>query len=166
MATNERILILNDDLLIDASNSLNFFYLLETALENEPHAFKINGSFSHFVVSKTELIKVGFFDERLLGIGEEDGDFVWRYYEAYGREIPSIDVVGISNTQSTLADSGFKKGIGHYSKFNRNFIKNEKYQDVIFGGYKGMFDKRSKKKLIDETQYPYEAYYLKNREKL
>lgn len=165
-ATNERILILNDDLLIDASNSLNFFHLLEVALENEPHAFKINGSFSHFVVSKTELIKVGFFDERLLGIGEEDGDFTWRYYETYGKEISSIEIAGIKNIQSKLADEGFAKGVGHYSQFNREFIKKEKYQEVLIAGYKGMFDKRSKKKLGDEKQYPYEDFYLKNRKKL
>jgi len=165
-ASNERVLVLNDDLSIDINLSPNFFDLLESTLEREPHTFIINGSFSHFAIHKTELIKVGFFDERLLGIGEEDGDFVWRYYDAYGREIPSIDVTGISNIQSTLADSGFKKGIGHYSKFNRDFIKNEKYQEVLLGGYKGMFDKRSKKKLADEMQYPYEIFYLKNREKL
>jgi len=165
-ATSERVLILNDDLSIDAACSPDCLTSLEIALASEPHTFKINGSFSHFVVSKAELIKVGFFDERLLGIGEEDGDFSWRYHETYGREIASIDIPGITNIQSTLADEGFAKGIGHYSQFNRDFIKHEKYQAVLIGGYKGMFDKRSKKKLADQTQYPYEAFYLKHRDKL
>ena len=164
-ATNDRALILNDDLSIESS-SPDFFTLLESALESTPHTFKINGSFSHFVTSKTELINVGFFDERLLGIGEEDGDFSWRYHETYDREIASIDIPGISNIQSKLADEGFAKGIGHYSQFNRDFIKNQKYQEVLLGGYKGMFDKRSKKKIADELQYPYEKFYLKNRDKL
>lgn len=165
-SSNEHILVLNDDLFIDTNISLNFFDLLDSALEGEPQTFKINNSFSHFVINKTELMKVGFFDERLLGIGEEDGDFVWRYHETFDREITSINIAGIDNIQSTLADSGYEKGIGNYSKFNRNFIKNEKYQEVIFGGYKGMFDKRSRKKLTDETQYPYEIFYQKNRYKL
>ena len=164
-ATNNRVLVLNDDLSIESS-SPDFFTLLESALESTPHTFKINGSFSHFVTSKTELIDVGFFDERLLGIGEEDGDFVWRYHEACGREIPSVDIAGIDNIQSKLADEGFAKGIGHYSQFNRDFVKNQKYQEVLIGGYKGMFDKRSKKKLGDEGQYPYEAFYLQYRDKL
>jgi hypothetical protein len=164
-STNERVLILNDDLSIESS-SPDFFTLFEKALEESPHTFKINGSFSHFVTSKTELINVGFFDERLLGIGEEDGDFSWRYHETYDREIASIDIPGISNIQSTLADEGFAKGIGHYSQFNRDFIKNQKYQEVLLGGYKGMFDKRSKKRIADELQYPYEKFYLKHRDKL
>jgi len=164
-ATHERILILNDDLSIE-SCSPDFFTLLEKTLEGNLHTFKINGSFSHFVTSKMELIEVGFFDERLLGIGEEDGDFCWRYHETYGRDIASIDIPGIGNIQSKLADGGFAKGIGHYSQFNRQFIKNEKYQEVLLGGYKGMFDKRSKKKITDEVQYPYEAFYLKHRDKL
>ena len=164
-ATNDRVLVLNDDLSIESS-SPDFFGLLEAVLESQSHTFKINGSFSHFVTSKTELIEVGFFDERLLGIGEEDGDFSWRYHETYGREIPSVDIAGIGNIQSTLADEGFAKGIGHYSQFNREFIKQQKYQEVFLGGYKGMFDKRSKKKIADEVQYPYEAFYLKYRDKL
>ena len=165
-ASNERLLILNDDLLIDTDATPHFFELLEEAIEKQPHTFKINGSFSHFLMNKNELIKVGFFDERLLGIGEEDGDFVWRYHETYGIEISSVDIPGIENVQSKLADEGFTKGIGHYSKFNRDFIKLQKYQEVLIGGYKGMFDKRSKKKLADESQYPYEDFYLQNRHKL
>lgn len=165
-ATSERILILNDDLSLLPEANGDFFTTLEKVLGKQSHAFKINGSFSHFVISKKELIDVGFFDERLLGIGEEDGDFCWRYHEIYGREFASFVIPGIRNIQSTIADDGFIKGIGHYSQFNRQFIKNEKYQEVMIGGYKGMFDRRSKKKLADETQYPYETYYLKNRDKL
>ncbi len=165
-ATNNMILVLNDDLEIDCSLGPNFFDTFENILEIEKRTFKINGSFSHFCLNKEELIDVGFFDERLLGIGEEDGDFTWRYFATYGQDICSINLPGIHNIQSKVADDGFHKGIGHYSKFNREFIKNEKYQEVLFGGYKGMFDKRSIKKLVDEVQYPYERFYLKNRYKL
>jgi hypothetical protein len=165
-ATNSHILVLNDDLEINCALKPNFFDAFEGTLETEIKTFKINGSFSHFCLNKDELIDVGFFDERLLGIGEEDGDFTWRYYATYGQDVTSINLPGITNIQSRLADSGFAKGIGHYSKFNRDFIKNDKYQEVLFGGHKGMFDKRSKKKLMDEIQYPYERFYLKNRHKL
>jgi hypothetical protein len=165
-ATNNRVLVLNDDLDIDCTSQPNFFETFEKVLETEHRTFKINGSFSHFCLSKKELMNVGFFDERLLGIGEEDGDFAWRYHETYDTEIASIEISGIHNIQSTLADNGYSKGIGHYSIFNRDFIKNQKYQEVFLGGYKGMFDKRSIKKLADEAQYPYESFYLSNRDKL
>ena len=49
---------------------------------------------------------MGFFDERLLGLGEEDGDFFWRFYKKYKKEIPSVDVGFIDNVQSDLADEG------------------------------------------------------------
>lgn len=165
-STSDRVLVLNDDLLLDMKTQPSFFDALETILGSYPNSFKINGSFSHFIINKQELIEVGFFDERLLGIGEEDGDFSWRYHEKYKVDFESIELPGIENIQSNLADAGYTKGVGHYSKFNREFIKNEKYQEVLIGGYKGMFDKRSKKKLGDEKQYPYEEFYLKNRHKL
>ena len=165
-ASNERILILNDDLKIPTSGEKSFFDYFETALESAPETFTINGSFSHFVVSKKEVMAVGFFDERLLGLGEEDGDFYWRYCEKFNREIPDIELELIDNIHSDVTDGGYAKGIRTASKFNRDFIKTKKYKDIFFGGYKGMFDKRVKKMLADEVQYPYEEFYLKNKDLL
>ena len=76
------------------------------------------------MINRTELIEVGFFDERLLGLGEEeDGDFCWRYHERYDYEIRSITIPGIANVQSDLADPGYAKGIRIAGIFNRQFIK-------------------------------------------
>ena len=111
-------------------------------------------------------MEVGFFDERLLGLGEEDGDFFWRYHEKFNREIPNLDIGLIDNIHSDVTDDGYLKGIRTASKFNREFIKKQKYKDILFGGYKGMFDKRVKKILPDETQYPYEKFYLENKDRL
>jgi hypothetical protein len=157
-ATQERVLVLNDDLIVQPINGPGFFDQLEATLAVHASTFKINGSFSHYVVTKNELIEVGFFDERLLGLGEEDGDFYWRYHEKYGREIASFDMDGIENVCSDLADDGYVKGIRTAAKFNRDFIRSEKYREVLIGGYRGMFDKRVKKKLTDEIQYPYEQF--------
>lgn len=161
-ASNHRTLILNDDLRIGFENGVSFFDHLEKALLGHSTSFRINGSFSHFVLNRAELIEVGFFDERLLGLGEEDGDFFWRYYQHYGREIASIDLPMIENVQSDLADDGYTKGIRTAAKFNRDFIKNVKYKPTLLGGYRGMFDERVKKILNDEVQYPYEDFYLKH----
>jgi hypothetical protein len=165
-ASNERALILNDDLQIDRNQEGCFFDYLEKALIAQVGTFKINGSFSHFVVDKRELMEVGFFDERLLGLGEEDGDFFWRYYEKFQYEIPSVELALIDNVQSDLADEGYTKGIRTASKFNRDFIKNIKYKNSILGGHRGMFDKKVKQVLEDEKQYPYEQFYLDNKKKL
>lgn len=168
-ASNERVLVLNDDLTIHPSKTsaaTGFFTGFEQALMNYLRSFKVNGSFSHYVINRTELIEVGFFDERLLGLGEEDGDFFWRYHERYGSEIESITIQGIDNVQSDLADTGYTKGIRTAALFNRQFIKEKKYRDVLLGGYRGMFDKRVKKQIADEKQYPYETFYLTHRDEV
>lgn len=162
----DRALILNDDLNLKSENGTCFFDHLETAMITQPSTFKINGSFSHFVLNKRELIEVGFFDERLLGLGEEDGDFYWRFYKKYKQEIASADIALIDNVQSDLADDGYTKGIRTASKFNRDFIQNEKYKTTLLGGYRGMFDKKVNQVLEDEKQYPYELFYLNNKNKL
>ena len=162
-ASNEQILILNDDLKIPITGELSFFHYFEHILGLAPETFTINGSFSHFVVSKKEAMDVGYFDERLLGLGEEDGDFYWRYHERFNREIPDIELPLIDNIHSDVTDGGYAKGIRTASQFNRDFIKTKKYKDILFGGHKGMFDKRVKKLLPDERQYPYEQFYLENK---
>lgn len=172
-ASNEHCLVLNDDLTIptDLGTGQSIFDQLDELIQTND-TFRLNGSFSHFVISKKELMEVGFFDERLLGIGEEDGDFYWRYYQHYQKEIPSRDVTGILQPQPEdgvlvqESDDGFKKGVRHYSQFNRNFIKNEKYQRALIGGYKGMFDHRVKSQLPNDKQYPYEAFYQQRKHEL
>lgn len=165
-ASNERTLILNDDLQVGRDQAGCFFDYLEKALLAQPGTFKINGSFSHFVADKRELIEVGFFDERLLGLGEEDGDFFWRYHQKFHQEIPSIELGLIHNVQSDLADDGYTKGIRTASQFNRDFIQNNKYKNSLLGGYRGMFDQKVKQVLEDEKQYPYEQFYLDNKKGL
>ncbi len=165
-ASTPRTLILNDDLRIGMENGLGFFDHLEKALAEHPNSFRVNGSFSHFVLNREELIATGFFDERLLGLGEEDGDFFWRYYQCYGREITTVNVPLIENVQSDLADDGYTKGIRTAAKFNRDFIKHVKYKPTLLGGYRGMFDERVKKVLEDKMQYPYEAFYLQHQKDL
>ena len=162
-ASNNRALILNDDLEIKVENGVCFFDLLESALAENIGTFKINGSFSHFILDRRELIEVGFFDERLLGLGEEDGDFFWRFYKKYGNEIVSAEIGLIDNVQSDLADDGYIKGIRTASKFNRDFIQNKKYKSTLLGGYRGMFDKKVQQVLEDEKQYPYEEFYQDNK---
>jgi hypothetical protein len=165
-ASNRRALVLNDDLYIGRNERGSFFDALEQALVKQVGTFKINGSFSHFVLDKQELMEVGFFDERLLGLGEEDGDFYWRYHQHYQRDIPSVEINLIDNVQSDLADDGYTKGIRTASQFNRDFIQKTKYKPTLLGGYRGMFDQKVKKVLADEKQYPYEQFYEDNKIKL
>ena len=165
-ASEPNVLVLNDDLELGSDANGCFFDGLEKAISITTKTFKINGSFSHFLLNKAELVDVGFFDERLLGLGEEDGDFFWRYYKKYGHEIASVNLDMIKNVQSDLADEGYTKGVRTASKFNRDFIQNVKYKPTLLGGYRGMFDQKVTKVLEDEKQYHYENFYLENIKKL
>lgn len=165
-ASHDRTFILNDDLRLWQENGACFFDYLDKTMLTQKGSFTVNGSFSHFVADKKELMEVGFFDERLLGLGEEDGDFFWRYHQTYQREIPSVELGLIDNVRSDLADDGYTKGIRTASKFNRDFINHVKYKNTLLGGYRGMFDHKVRQVLVDEKQYPYESFYVSNKKDL
>lgn len=86
-SSNDNIFIFNDD--VDLVPQL--FEQIENLLrqENVP-SFNINGSFSHFHVNRKEVFEVGFFDERLIGLGEEDGDWVFRWCRKYQKGFPML----------------------------------------------------------------------------
>jgi hypothetical protein len=155
-STNDNILILNDDVKI-----LNgkFFEDVEKNINND--LFTINGSWSHFVANKNQMIELGFFDERLLGVGEEDGDMVFRYINKYGQRPKDIISENLYNISSNENQDNMKKGIGKYSLFNRLFMFNYKYL-MNPSGIKGMFDYPVTQNIQDTNLYPYEKFYLDN----
>lgn len=166
-ASNKNILILNDDIAI---TDPNFSRIINGCIKKNRHkSFTINQSFSHFVVSREELDTIGYFDEKLLGIGEEDGDFVWRYMNQYGESLPNFDVDCFKNYADKTSDYTPRHITCHssskYSRFNRSYMFNEKYKKVD-KGIQGMFDYPVE--LINPTtrQYPTEAFYRKNKNRL
>lgn len=124
-ATHDHVLMLNDDIMI---RKPRFLVDVCAALRrNGGRTFVINRSWSHFVVSREEI------DERLLGIGEEDGDIIWRYMKRYGREIPSFPIKGFENYAEETVRSYQPVNIQthsgtEYSLFNRKFMFSEKYE--------------------------------------
>jgi len=166
-ATGDHILILNDDVAITKPRFLD--KVRQALGRSKGASFTINRSWSHFVISREEIDQLGYFDERLIGIGEEDGDTSWRYLSQYGRPIEDYSIAGIDNySERTMGEQPTNIAChsgGKYSRFNRDFIYRTKYRKDA-GGIKGMFD--SPMSLNDPAirQYPYEQFYRKNREKL
>jgi hypothetical protein len=78
------------------------------------------GSFSFFAISKRCVSKVGWFDERFVGFGEEDGDYLRRYLTEFSEEPPSVVLNGLINLDDP-STSGHEKGTGKYSLANRAF---------------------------------------------
>jgi len=114
-------LFLNDDILVKQ----NFRFDLEKHLENRQNFFAINNSFSHFFLNKDVIRKIGWFDERFLGIGQEDGDYLIRMAEA-GIELKTLPCRDIINYVAPGTDPSFQNisaSTGKYSNVNREFIE-------------------------------------------
>lgn len=166
-ASNDHILIINDDVAITQNKFLE--KVRKTLTRNQGKSFTINGSWSHFVISRDEIDQLGYFDERLLGIGEEDGDIVWRYLSHFGSPINDYAISGISNfSEKTMRERPTNIAChsgGKYSQFNRSFVYQTKYhQDPL--GIKGMFDAPMSNKDPGPHQYPHERFFRDYREKL
>lgn len=160
----DNILILNDDLKIESNE---IFSKTVNIIRNDNYTglLKINNSFSHFIVNKIVIHKIGYFDERLLGFGEEDGDISYRF-EKENIKIGNVYVNGIINIISDIRHDYIKTEIGKYSKFNRNFIYNEKYKKNENSPFRGMFDTSMDEILVNQPQYVYEKFFRKNKNKL
>jgi hypothetical protein len=161
-------LILNDDLVFDRSK--NFIQIIKNIIINNPtlECFTINGSFSHFIITKKLLDDMNYFDERFLLHGEEDGDFVWRYIDKYNTYPPSINLPILSNLHQTgqkddtVLTSNTEMGYANKPKFNQEFTVT-KYQYDPIAKISGMYGRPHKRILTDEKQYPYERFYFNNK---
>jgi GR25 family glycosyltransferase involved in LPS biosynthesis len=164
-------LILNDDLVFDKKQ--NFVEIIKEIIVKNPHAecFTLNGSWSHFVITKKFLDEMNYFDERFLLHGEEDGDFVWRFIDKFGSYPPSVSlpiVVNLHQTgkdDPTLIAKDTEIGYASKPKFNQEFTVT-KYEYDPNSKISGLYGRPHKRILGDERQYPYESFYFKNKENL
>lgn len=164
-SNTENVLLLNDDIIITDGG---FFEDLKLAFSSLQNMCKLQNtwyaSFSHFIAKKSFIREIGFFDERFLGFGEEDGDITYRYIKMFNREVPTHGARGINHTSSEVRQN-VKAGVGKYSFFNRNFAFNEKYK-LGEGHIQGMFDKPGVELIENLPQYPYESFFESNKHKL
>jgi hypothetical protein len=157
--------MLNDDIEIN----LNEFVTFANNLNREPDLLRINGSFSHFLIHKKCIDDLGYFDERLLGFGEEDGDISYRYIQKYDRWVQDVYINGFVNLVIDLRDEEIRRGVGKYSAFNREFcfLKDGcKYVPDSSSKISAMFGQPMKKNLEDLNLYPSESFFMKNKNNL
>jgi len=126
-ATHHNMLFLNDDITIQSST---FFDELEKVIDQGFNFFKINGSWSHSFLDRRVVNQIGWFDERFLSMGEEDGDFEWRLGKQMGgAQVPTIPLPAIENHvdhENCLV--GMEKVNNKYAKFNLDFAFTKKYR--------------------------------------
>lgn len=121
-SATEKILILNDDTKITEL----FRYFFESKVVSKGFS-TINKSWSHFLISKDIVRKVGWFDERLGGVGHEDADYALRM-SLQNVEITDTTCLGLTNLVVDQKNPGWKsiskKIAGNkYSQQNLDFFK-------------------------------------------
>jgi hypothetical protein len=156
LANTKRVIVLNEDLAVSKDHAKECIDMLESNLLS--HGLVIlNDSFGHFGVTKTALIDANWFDERFLGFGEEDGDFLWRYENTTGTKPKYVYHPGLSNVASSvgyelIASSKQSK----YSSFNYEFLRVKfKFGD---GPAEGLFSKSAEERVESPKQYPHERF--------
>lgn len=162
-AGSENILMLNDDIDLE---SPNMFEVVSQHINHDSYKglSVINNTFSFFVVNKLFIDNLGYFDERLLGFGEEDGDITFRIKKKYNRDIDRLYCGGVTNIVSDIRHEKVKPGISKYSLFNREYMFKEKYDCI--GDIYHFPGIECSQKLPDPNAYPYENFYLVNKNRI
>jgi hypothetical protein len=161
---HDNIMILNDDIEILSNHIFNVAdeVFRDTNFQG---ICKINSSFSHFLVDKKVIESLNYFDERLLGFGEEDGDISYQMLKL-NKTVDNVYCNGVINIISDVRHDHITSGIGKYSKFNRDFIYGQKYVTDYTSNLKGMFDTPMKEQIQNNAQYPYEIFFRDNKSKI
>jgi hypothetical protein len=150
--------VLNDDLIVNRKSVLSTLEILAKGAV-ESGICLLNLSWSHFAISSSVFNDIGYFDERLLGIGEEDPDMTYRFESFYGFTPPTISADGFIHDSSDEFDPHIKPGKGKYSLFNWVFI--EKKYAFGTGRQSRMFDLPGELVLEDLPLYPAELWRLR-----
>jgi glycosyltransferase involved in cell wall biosynthesis len=154
---SEFVLLLNDDLSVHPSSLSQTIDKLFESVEQNGLTI-LNDSFSHFAISRKCISDVGWFDERFLGFGEEDGDYSWRYEDFYKRTPTNIRMNGLSSHSSDVGYEQIQSNdLNKYSLFNTAYL----YKKYSFGngGHKGTFGLEALKVIPEVDPYPLDHFY-------
>ncbi len=138
------IFLMNDD--ISYSNPMILFELISHIQTKE--IFEVNWGFGTFVISKKLAHEIGYFDERLIAYGEEDGDFMRRY----GKPIDKVPIPGITNRIQNRLDHSYDNRV-------ETFIGDGGHKALI---NKVLMDMKEKENWENVQQYPYETFIQEN----
>ena len=113
----KKYLILNDDISIKSSELDEEIEKISLLLDESP-LLTINSSWSHFAISHETILKVGEFDERLLGFGAEDSDYLRRYENITSQVPTNLISESFVSLNSPSRDMGVRSDEKKYSSFN------------------------------------------------
>jgi len=175
--SSDYVLVLSDDVIVLDGFFDEFEAMLAHNHNLGDESFRINWHWGHFCMWRKDLIdpsRVGYFDERLIGFGEEDGDWMWRFQNRFNRHMRNYETDKLPfNTDNTcLPGKNTKTHSGSkYSAFNRTFQFEQK-MELDLGGTNnacGVYaDKpqRTRPGMETPNMYPGETWYRENIDKL
>jgi hypothetical protein len=113
-----RNFVFNDDISVDEETIAS---QMQVAVEmmSESNLLTINNSWSHYLISNNCLKDIGPFDERFLGFGEEDGDYIRRVVVHTGKGPTNVLLPSFVNVIDQSADPNVATSWGKYSLFNK-----------------------------------------------
>lgn len=156
-APTDHVWILNDD--VHFTPERNPVPDIEAHIRKGHDLFYAPWGWSHFVIGRAILDALGYFDERLLGVGEEDGDMLWRYEVMFGKSIEGIEVPGVGNLYDfKQASEGVDTAYGNKTRFNTMFMFGRKYSQAEITGHRGIFGVPMVQVMDNAPQYPYERF--------
>jgi len=114
---SENILVLNDDLTLipELFSQAMHASLSQISVED---ILVFNKSWSHFLLNKNAILKYGWFDERFIAIGNEDGEYAARFTRITSRYIPTLFVDCFVNVSDLSRDAKVQPAGKKYSIFN------------------------------------------------
>jgi hypothetical protein len=119
---NNANFILNDDISIDEKTFAEEVKLAASLLQSHS-LITINKSWSHFLISSKCIKEFGDFDERFLGFGQEDGDYIRRVTQKNGTGPHNIFLPGFINLIDHSREESIADVDGKYSLFNQCLIQ-------------------------------------------
>lgn len=174
--SGDYVLVLSDDVMVKDGFFEDFEAMLSHNHELGDESFRINSHWGHFCIWRNDVLdpnRVGFFDERLIGFGEEDGDWMWRFENKFKRHMRNYGTKNLPyNTDNTFlpgkntrTHSGTK-----YSAFNREFMFTEKMEPDPQGSNTacGVYNPphKTREGMSTPVMYPGEVWYRNNIDKL
>lgn len=147
LSCTNKLLVLNDDLVLEGGFETDI-----NGLTSRHPLQIINKSWSHFVVTKETINKVGWFDERFQGIGNEDWDYEARIALA-GLTLHYVESEHVLNEVLKPGD---------YSYGSEMEVANQKYSKMNLDFFEEKWES-SNKPMDGYVFVPGAGYYVKPR---
>lgn len=140
---NQLIILSHTDKTVVCNDDISVSELFREELENhidDHDFFRINRTWSHFVISKNTVRRIGWFEERLPAVAWEDTDYAFRLFAA-GEDVPSVKMLGLFNQSTDNVEHGWEDEepsdkTSKYASANEKFFK-EKWHTAYFDGVDG-----------------------------